>query len=58
MRAMDKGAKSRSRAMNPGVKSRSRAMSNGKFTPCANCPNPSACRAAGKCLGPSKAMKK
>lgn len=53
-----KAPKSRSRAMNPGVKSRSRAMDNGKFKPCANCPNPSACRAAGKCLGPSKAMKK
>ena len=52
-RAMNPGTKSRSRAMGEGAKSRSRAMGKNDFTPCAGCPSPSACRAAGKCMGGS-----
>lgn len=50
-RAMNPGAKARSRAMGEGAKSRSRAAGPDNFTPCAGCPSPSACRAAGKCMG-------
>lgn len=52
-RAMNPGVKARSRAMGEGAMSRSRAMGKSDFTPCAGCPNPSACRAAGKCMGGS-----
>ena len=52
-RAMNPGTKSRSRAMGAGAMSRSRAMGKNDFTPCAGCPSPSACRAAGKCMGGS-----
>jgi hypothetical protein len=52
-RAMNPGVKARSRAMNANAKSRDRAMNNTSFTPCAGCPSPNACRAAGKCMGAS-----
>jgi hypothetical protein len=56
-RAMNPGTKARSRAMGEGAKSRNRAMGPDNFTPCAGCPNPSACRAAGKCMGASMRKK-